>query len=95
MIVAQQMKDPMRQQQIQHGVKWALVLDGHGVGRWCGDHHITQQVRAHLTVVPVVHGKGQHIGWPLHPAVVLVETSDPGIVDYRNTELCLSVTQGA
>jgi hypothetical protein len=95
MIVTNQVQNPMRQQQIQHGVKGTVVLDGHGLGRWCRDHHITQQVRAHVTVVPVVHRKGQHIGWPLHPAVVLVESSDQGIVDDRNTELHLSVTQGA
>ena len=95
MIVTNQVQNPMRQQQIQDGVKWAVVLDGHGLGRWGRDHHITQEVRAHITVIPVAHRKGQYIGRPLHPAVVLIESSDNGIVDNRNTELRLSVTQGA
>ena len=95
MIVTNQVQNPMGQQQVQDGVKWTVVLDSHGLGRWGRDYHITQEVRAYVTVISVAHRKGQYIGRPLHPAVVLIESSDNGIVDNRNTELRLSVTQGA
>lgn len=95
MIKAHQMQDRVRQQQIQYRGKTTLMFCGHDFRRLRRDHHIPQQFRAYFAEFPVVHGKSQHIGRSLNLAIIPVQASDLVIIDNRDTQLRLSVTQGA
>ena len=95
MIIAEQMKDAMQQEEIQLAIERGLRLAGIAGRRLRRDHHVAEQIRLHAAPLAFLHGKRDHVGRAVLAQVITIDRLDAGIIDNQNRQLGVRTSRGA
>ena len=93
-VITKQMQNAVNQQFDEALFKGDAGGLGFALAGFDGYDHISQQMGAHFAKFACLHGKGNHIGRPLAPQVLMVQRGDAVVVDDQQGKLGLRRCQG-